>query len=66
VELEDPKDLQIVEVIVDKLDTPWRLGAQLAVRGEVAKQYLADEGFVDSIGGWGLEGSSNSGGPKWN
>jgi len=65
VELTDPKELQIVEVIVDPLDTPWRLGAQLAVRGEVAKKYLADEGFVDSIGGWGLESTSQSVGPKW-
>ncbi|KAF2817531.1 pyruvate decarboxylase-like protein [Mytilinidion resinicola] len=65
VELTDPTQLQIVELIVDQLDTPWRLGAQLAVRGEVTQKYLADEGFVDSIGGWGLEGSSLSVGPKW-
>ncbi|OCK84214.1 pyruvate decarboxylase-like protein [Lepidopterella palustris CBS 459.81] len=54
-ELQEPKDLQIIEVVMQMKDTPWRLGAQIAFRGDSAKKYLREEGFVDSIGGWGLE-----------
>ncbi|KAF2738771.1 pyruvate decarboxylase-like protein [Polyplosphaeria fusca] len=60
----DPQHLTLVEVVVDKLDTAWRLGGQLAVRGEAAREYLRKEGFVDAMGGWGLEGSGDVG-VKW-
>ena len=63
-DITEPQSLQLVEVLVPKLDTSWRLGAQLAWRGEESKQYLDREGFVDVYGNWGLEGGSN-GAVKW-
>ncbi|ORY12492.1 pyruvate decarboxylase [Clohesyomyces aquaticus] len=54
-ELKNPETLQLVEIVVDKMDTAWRLGSQLAWRGERAREYLTKEGFVDTYGGWGLE-----------
>ncbi|KAF2261724.1 pyruvate decarboxylase [Lojkania enalia] len=53
-QVKDPQNLQLVEVVVDKLDTAWRLGSQLAVRGEKQREYLTREGFVDTYGDWGL------------
>ncbi|KAJ4304571.1 hypothetical protein N0V90_000097 [Kalmusia sp. IMI 367209] len=62
----DPKYVQIVELVVEKLDTSWRLGAQLAVRGKEAQDYLREEGFVDAFGGWGLsEDALRGGGVRW-
>lgn len=52
-EMSNPADLQIVELIMEMKDTPWRLGGQIAFRGEKAREYLEQEGFVDSVGGWG-------------
>ncbi|KAF2476964.1 pyruvate decarboxylase [Lindgomyces ingoldianus] len=63
-ELKSPRDLQLVEIVVDKMDTAWRLGSQLAWRGEKSREYLTNEGFVDTYGGWGLDGGSN-GTVKW-
>ncbi|KAH7392009.1 pyruvate decarboxylase-like protein [Phaeosphaeria sp. MPI-PUGE-AT-0046c] len=63
-ELKNPKELQLVELVLDKLDTSWRLGTQLAWRSEEHKKYLTDEGFVDTYGGWGLQGAAG-GDVKW-
>ena len=63
--LRNPSSLQLVEVVVPKLDTPWKLASQLAVRGEAAREYLSREGFTDTFGGWGLEGGVDAG-VKWN
>lgn len=63
-EVREPENLQIVELVLDKLDTSWRLGTQLAWRSEEHKKYLTDEGFVDTYGGWGLEGAAG-GDVKW-
>ena len=62
--LADPPHLQLVELVLDKLDTSWRLGSTLAWRGPEHAQRLADEGFTDTYGGWGLEGAGG-GDVKW-
>ena len=62
--IKDPIDLQLIELVVPKLDTSWRLGAQLAWRGEKDAERLTREGFVDTYGGWGLEGVER-GSVKW-
>ncbi|KAF2114526.1 thiamine diphosphate-binding protein [Lophiotrema nucula] len=64
-EVKNPENLQIVELVVPKLDTAWRLGGQLAVRGEAARKYLKEEGFVDALGNWGLDEGGGVGGVKW-
>jgi pyruvate decarboxylase len=51
-EMSNPADLQIVELIMEMKDTPWRLGGQIAFRGEKAREYLEQEGFVDNVGEW--------------
>ncbi|KAF2708933.1 pyruvate decarboxylase-like protein [Pleomassaria siparia CBS 279.74] len=63
-ELKTPPCLQLVEVVVDKMDTSWRLSSQLAWRGEAAKDYLSKEGFFDTYGNWGLDEGSG-GTVKW-
>jgi pyruvate decarboxylase len=63
-ELKNPESLQLVELVVPKLDTSWRLGTQLAWRSEEHKKYLTDEGFVDTYGNWGLDGLAG-GDVKW-
>jgi pyruvate decarboxylase len=63
-EVQNPECLQLVELVVPKLDTSWRLGTQLAWRGEEHKKYLTDEGFVDTYGNWGLDGVAG-GDVKW-
>ena len=62
--LQHPEHLQLVEVVLDKLDTSWLLGAQLASRGETARKYLQEEGFVNAYGDWGLS-DSVEGSVKW-
>ncbi|KAH7082083.1 pyruvate decarboxylase-like protein [Paraphoma chrysanthemicola] len=62
--VQNPKGVVLVELVMEKLDTSWRLGTQLAWRSEEHKQYLTDEGFVDTYGGWGLEGVAG-GDVKW-
>lgn len=54
--LRNPEALQLVEIVVPKLDTSWRLASQLAWRGEKDAERLTREGFVDTYGGWGLDG----------
>jgi pyruvate decarboxylase len=63
-QLKNPECLQLVEVVVDKLDTSWRLASQLAWRGEAVQKYLTDEGFFDTYGNWGLKDGSG-GSVKW-
>jgi pyruvate decarboxylase len=62
--LKSPQNLQLVELVVPKLDTSWRLGTQLAWRSEEHKEYLTKEGFVDTYGNWGLDGVAG-GDVKW-
>ncbi|KAF3008541.1 hypothetical protein E8E13_006536 [Curvularia kusanoi] len=62
--LASPENVQLVELVVPKLDTSWRLGAQLAWRGEQDAKRLEREGVVDAYGGWGLEEGSR-GSVKW-
>ncbi|KAF2824943.1 pyruvate decarboxylase-like protein [Ophiobolus disseminans] len=64
-ELKKPRQLQLVELVIPKLDTSWRLGTQLASRSEEHRKYLENEGFVDTYGGWGLDGGAGGGGVKW-
>lgn len=64
-EVQQPQHLQLVELVVDKLDTSWRLGTQLALRGDEAKAYLTREGFVDTYGGWGVDEGAAGGGVVW-
>ncbi|CAO2653085.1 Nn.00g024960.m01.CDS01 [Neocucurbitaria sp. VM-36] len=64
-ELQDPPHLQLVELVLDKMDTSWKLGTQLAWRSEEHKEYLTREGFVDTYGGWALEGGKAGGDVKW-
>ncbi|KAJ4360824.1 uncharacterized protein N0V89_001391 [Didymosphaeria variabile] len=62
----NPQTVQLVELVVEKLDTSWRLGAQLAVRGEEARKYLKEEGFHDAYGNWGLSEEAMGGtGVSW-
>jgi len=63
-EVQEPQCLQLVELVVNKMDTSWRLGTQLAWRSEEHKRYLTEEGFVDTYGGWGLDGVAG-GDVKW-
>ncbi|PVH93205.1 pyruvate decarboxylase [Periconia macrospinosa] len=60
-ELQDPPHLQLVEIVVPKLDTSWRLASTLAWRGKEHQEYLKREGFVDTYGGWGLDGGGEDG-----
>ncbi|KAF2634889.1 pyruvate decarboxylase [Massarina eburnea CBS 473.64] len=66
-EVKDPQHLQLVEIVVPKLDTSWRLASTLASRGKEVQEYLTSEGFVDTYGGWGLdaEGESAGAGVSW-
>ncbi|KAF1958250.1 pyruvate decarboxylase-like protein [Byssothecium circinans] len=67
-EIRDPMHLQLVEIVVPKLDTSWRLASTLAWRGKEAQEYLTREGFTDTYGGWGLDGedsASSGGGVSW-
>jgi len=63
--LRQPRDLQLVELVVDKLDTSWKLGTTLAWRSVEHREYLTNEGFVDTYGNWGLDGTGG-GNVKWN
>ncbi|RYN27236.1 Pyruvate decarboxylase [Alternaria tenuissima] len=63
-QLKQPQNLQLVELVVDKMDTSWKLGTALAWRSEEHKEYLTREGFVDTYGGWGLDGKAG-GSVKW-
>jgi pyruvate decarboxylase len=62
--LRQPRDLQLVELVVDKLDTSWKLGTTLAWRNAEHRKYLKEEGVVDTYGNWGLE-TEEEGKVKW-
>jgi pyruvate decarboxylase len=41
-----PQMIQVIEIIMDKMDVPWRLSAQVAMqRDEAALQAMAAAGF---------------------
>lgn len=40
-----PKTVQVVEVMMDMMDVPWRLSAIIAARGPAAVQEMKDAGF---------------------
>ncbi|KAH7351452.1 pyruvate decarboxylase-like protein [Pyrenochaeta sp. MPI-SDFR-AT-0127] len=63
-QVQDPPNVQLVELVLDKLDTAWKLGTVLAWRSAEHKEYLTNEGFVDTYGGWGLDGEAG-GDVKW-
>ncbi|CAE7014190.1 Pyruvate decarboxylase [Pyrenophora teres f. teres] len=63
-QLQQPENVQLVELVLDKMDTSWKLGTVLAWRSEEHKEYLTREGFVDTYGGWGLDGKAG-GNVKW-
>lgn len=44
--------VQVLEIVMDKLDVPWRLSAVLAMRGPSTVEYLKNEKFS----GWDGEG----------
>ncbi|KAK5125323.1 hypothetical protein LTR85_000432 [Meristemomyces frigidus] len=41
----EPKGLQIVEVVMDMMDVPWRLSTQVATRGPEAIKEMKEAGF---------------------
>lgn len=43
--IENPKHLQLIEVVMDKLDVPWQLLTHLKRRGEAQIKYMEEEGF---------------------
>ncbi|KAF2400301.1 pyruvate decarboxylase isoenzyme [Trichodelitschia bisporula] len=45
-ELADPQVTHLVELVLDAMDSPWRLTKQLAMRGEAGVKYLTDVGFI--------------------
>lgn len=45
-ELADPKHLQLVEIVLDKLDCPWRLLEIIKARPGKTEELKA-EGFLD-------------------
>ncbi|KAK3659996.1 hypothetical protein LTR56_000922 [Elasticomyces elasticus] len=40
-----PKTVQIVEVVMDMMDVPWRLSTQIATRGPAAVKEMQEAGF---------------------
>lgn len=40
-----PKAVQVVEIVMDKLDVPWRLSAQVGTRGPEAVKEMKEAGF---------------------
>ena len=63
-QVQHPENVQLVELVLDKLDTSWKLGTTLAWRSDEHKEYLTREGFVDTYGGWSLDGKAG-GSVKW-
>ena len=53
--LKNPKSVQVVEIVMDMLDTPWRLVTQVGMRGPAAVKEMKEAGF--KVGD--LENSSN-------
>ncbi|KAF2717464.1 pyruvate decarboxylase-like protein [Polychaeton citri CBS 116435] len=40
-----PANIQVIEVVMDKLDVPWRLSSQIASRGPDAMREMTEAGF---------------------
>ncbi len=62
--VQNPQSLQLIELVMEKLDLSWRLGGVLAWRSAEHGEWLKSEGFVDTYGGWGLDGAER-GSVKW-
>ncbi|KAE9987344.1 hypothetical protein EG328_003068 [Venturia inaequalis] len=45
-ELKDPKEVQVVELVLDAFDVPWRLAKIISMRGPESVEKLSKEGFV--------------------
>lgn len=45
-ELKDPKEVQVVELVLDAFDVPWRLAKIISMRGPAAVEKLTKAGFV--------------------
>ncbi|KAF2091833.1 pyruvate decarboxylase [Saccharata proteae CBS 121410] len=45
--LAEPKHVEIVEVVMDMLDVPWRLLEQIAMRGPESVKELKEAGFME-------------------
>ena len=45
--IEDPKHLQLIEVVLDKLDVPWQLITHLKKRGPAQIKYMEEAGFKE-------------------
>ncbi|KAF2101247.1 pyruvate decarboxylase-like protein [Rhizodiscina lignyota] len=45
--IENNKHLQLIEVVLDKLDVPWQLLTHLKRRGEKQIKYMQEEGFKE-------------------
>lgn len=43
--LKSPQRTQLIEIMCDAFDSPWRLSAQIGLRGEASKQAIKDAGF---------------------
>lgn len=44
-ELQNPSRVQVVEIVMDTFDSPWRLVGQLAMRGESSIKKMKEGGF---------------------
>jgi pyruvate decarboxylase len=44
--LKEPKNIQVIELMLDKFDVPWRLTKLIASRGPKAVKELEDSGFI--------------------
>ena len=43
--VKNPKSVQVVEIVMDMLDVPWRLATQIATRGPEAVKEMKEAGF---------------------
>lgn len=43
--VKNPKGVQVVEIVMDMLDVPWRLSTQIATRGPEAVKEMKEAGF---------------------
>jgi len=44
----EPTEVQIIEVILDVWDIPWKLAGLLKARGGNMAEYLVEEGFSNA------------------
>lgn len=43
--VKNPKTVQVVEIVMDTFDVPWRLSSQIATRGPAAVKEMKEAGF---------------------